>query len=399
MPLHHGEEALKLQAFGVARARSRGAFRPSGAANGSLGASLHGLVHEDVYQPSAEEVLAATSFIRNDARAGRVKVLIPMRELQADIAPVIGHTIRALSKYVGTENVFVSDNGLHPEIRSTIVDTGANLIPLEEVKARFDLSGLLDILALDRLDFGLGMSIFFGMAYFALEGITQPDDWVVKLDGDIVNFEDCLLLHYLLYPLSKDPGRRWDYLKIAKVGRNNEAVLAAINGLAAWFSGDGAREGGEPSARAGVAREIYESCIRQVWLLSGQYAIRWERARSQLAATGYCDPLVVSIQNGWRNFAQTIHPHPVLDMANTKRKEDCMMTRTVQFLNALVVFQRSLRREWSIEEVARFNRAVACHLEHVVWIPDEMGPLHVDSLEADRMFPAIEKLLSAGLLR
>lgn len=395
----NGEEALKLQSLGVAHARSRAAFRPSASANGSSGVSLHGLVHQDVYQPSTEEALRATSFIRNAASEGRIKVLIPMRELEADIAPVIDRTIRSLGKYVGTENVFISDGGLHPEIKKTIIDTRANLIPVAEVKSCFDLPGLLDILALDRLDFGLGMSIFFGMAYFALERIARPDDWVVKLDGDIVNFEDCLLLHYLLYPLCKDPGLRWDYLKIAKVGRNNEAVLAAINGLAAWFSDGVARKGGEASARAVVAREIYESCIRQVWLLSGQYAIRWQRARGQLATTGYCDPLVVSIQNGWRNFAQTINPHPLLDMANTKRKEDCMMTRTVQFLNALVVFQQSLRREWSIEEVARFNREVARHLEHVVWIPDEMGPLRVDSLEADRMFPAIENLLSAGLLR
>jgi hypothetical protein len=394
-----GEEARKAQALEAALARSDGAFRPASVLSGSEHARLARMLQQDVFQPSADQVLAATSFIETYARAGRIRVLIPIRELHADLAPVIDRTIGAISSSVGVENVFVSENGMHPEVRRTVVDRGAQLIPVEAVRRRFDLPALLEVLGLETLEFGLGMSVFWAMAYFALEGTIRPDDWVVKLDADIRNFEDCLLLNYLFSPAVSKPEVNWDYLKIGAVGRNNEAVLAAVNGLLAWFAGGPARRGPDLAPHARVAQEIYESCIRQVWLLSGQYALRWRAARSQLSATGYCDPLLVSIQQGWRTFAQVLNPHPVADMPNTKRKEDGLMTRVVQLLNALVVFQRSLRSGWTIDEVARFNREVARHLEQVVWIPEEPGPLRVDSTEADRVFPTIETLLEEGLLQ
>ena len=137
----------------------------------------------------------------------------------------------------------------------------------------------------------------------------------------------------------------------------------------------------------------------QLWILSGQYAIRWQHITKQLATTGYCNPLLVSAQQGWRNFAQIIHPHPLLDMPNTKQKEDCMIGSLVQFIHTLVVFGKSVRSPWNMEEMASFNRDIARHQNAIVWIPEKPSPLHLASLEPDRLFPALETLVREGLLQ
>jgi hypothetical protein len=47
---------------------------------------------------------------------------------------------------------------------------------------------------------------------------------------------------------------------------------------------------------------------------------------------------------------------------------------------------------------ACFNRDVARHLSHVVWIPEHAGPLQVESLEPDRVLPSVDTVLQEGLL-
>ncbi len=320
-----------------------------------------------------------------------------MRELEADIAPVIGNIIDELSDYLGAENIFISDNGLHEKVRKSIITRGIRLISVEKMKERFHFPKLLEVLSLKELNYGLGFSMISGLAYLAVEQRIQPDDWLIKFDGDITNFKQCLLPQYLLHPLAIEPNREWDYLKIAKVGRNNETVIAGINSLTAYFCNEVEPEWALVS-QTQVAREIYEACIRQIWILSGQYAIRWKHLYEQLGATNYCDPLLSSAQLGWRKFAQIINPHPLLDLPNTKQKEDCMMSLFVKFINTLVVFGKSVRDEWSIEDVARFNRYFTQHQNAVVWIPEEPEPMRLENIESDRLMPSLKVLIQEGLL-
>lgn len=392
-----GEEQLKMIAFGgVDRERSDGAFTLLSPGSNT---TLRQLLHKDVFQPSEEDILVQKDAIANYLGSDRVKILIPMREMQANIAPIIDETIEVLAGYVGIKNIFIVNNGLHETIKETLISKGVFLISADKMKARFDFPKLLDILSLQDLNFGLGFSMMSGMAYLAVENIIQPDDWLVKFDGDIANFKQCLLPEYLFYPIVVEPKREWDYLKIAKTGRNNETVMAGINSLTPYFQNKIGGQTWEFMPQARAAREIYEACIRQLWILSGQYAIRWRHVKKQLAATGYCDPLLISAQQGWRNFAQIIYPHPLLDMPNTKHKEDCMMSHLVQFINALVVFGKSVRSLWNIEDVACFNQEIARHQNTIVWIPEEPSPLRVQSLEPDRLFPSLEMLLREGLLQ
>ncbi|MBP0018687.1 MAG: hypothetical protein J7647_14220 [Cyanobacteria bacterium SBLK] len=397
LPLRQGEEQLKMMAFGgVDRERSDGAFT---SLSPDSHETLRRLLQKDVFQPSEEEILARRNEIANYLGSDRVKVLIPMRELQANIAPLIDETIDVLVDYVGIKNIFIVNNGLHETIKETLISKGVSLISAAKMKARFDFPKLLEILSLPELNFGLGFSMMSGMAYLAVENIMQPDDWLVKFDGDIANFQQCLLPEYLFYPAVVDPKIDWDYLKIAKTGRNNETIMAGINSLTPYFQNEIGQQTWEFMPQARTAREIYEACIRQLWILSGQYAIRWKHIAKQLAATGYCDPLLVSAQHGWRNFAQILHPHPLLDMPNTKQKEDCMLSCLVQFINTLVVFGKSVRSPWKIEEVAYFNREIARHQNAIVWIPEEPNPLRLASIEPDRLFPSLEMLLREGLLQ
>ncbi len=395
LPFHKGEERLKALVFeGVAQERSDKAFNHL---NSHLNDTLRQLLHKDVFQPSTEDVLANDSKTEVYRQQGRVKVLIPMRELEANIAPVIGDIIDELSDYIGAENIFISDNGLHEKVRDSIIARGITLISVEKMKERFDFPKLLEILALKELNYGLGFSMMSGLAYLAVEQRIQPDDWLVKFDGDITNFKQCLLPQYLLHPLAIEPNREWDYLKIAKVGRNNETVIAGINSLTSYFRSKIESSWGL-APQVQVAWEIYEACIRQIWILSGQYGIRWKHLYEQLAATNYCDPLLSSAQLGWRNFAQIINSHPLLDMPNTKQKEDCMISLFVQFINTLVVFGKSIRDEWSIEDIARFNRDFAQHQNAVVWIPEEPEPMRLENIEPDRLMPSLKMLIQEGLL-
>ncbi|MBP0018211.1 MAG: hypothetical protein J7647_11785 [Cyanobacteria bacterium SBLK] len=392
-----GEEQLKMIAFGgVARERSAGAFANQ---DSEFSGTLYQLLQKDVFQPSLEEVLAAKDRIKNYLRSDRVKILIPMRELQANIAPMIEEIISILADYVGVENIFIVNNGLHETIKETLVSRGVCLISAAKMKERFNFPKLLGILDLPDLNFGLGFSMMSGIAYLALENIMQPDDWLVKVDGDITDFKQYLLPEYLFYPLAEAPEIEWDFLKMAKVGRNNEMVMAGINSLLPYFCTKIEKENWPLVPQSRVAREIYEACIRQIWILSGEYAIRWKRVCQQLGSTGYCNPILSSTQQGWQKFAQIVNPNPRLDMPNTKQKEDCILISIVQFIQSLVIFGKSLRNEWDIEDISRFNREIAQYQNAVVWIPEEQGTLHLEGIEPDRLFPSLETLLREGLLQ
>ncbi|MEL6722437.1 MAG: hypothetical protein AAFP10_04330, partial [Pseudomonadota bacterium] len=225
------EESLRAEIFGGANHhRSEQAFQP---VEIHTDTALHRLLQKDIFQPTTEEVANSTHQIKAHYKNEKVKILIPMRELQQDIAPVIGETIDTLIDYFGLGNIYIIDNGLHKKIKETIQSREVNLLSSHEIKGRFDFARLLEILAIDHLDAGLGFSIATGLAHLAIEQCIQPDDWLVKFDGDIANFKQCLLPEYLFYPVAVAPHKAWDYLKIAKVGRNNDTVLAAINGLTA----------------------------------------------------------------------------------------------------------------------------------------------------------------------
>ncbi len=395
MTLLETDEQLKITEFGgVCLERSAMAF-----ASTHIDPILRQQTSNGVFAPTPEDIARHDGAIREYTRSGRVKVLIPLREFQENGAPLIGEIMSVLCQQVGQENIFIVDNGIHPRIRQNLLASGVTLISPEAVRQHFNWSALLGDLNLSGLDSGKGYAVMIGLAYLALNGLMHDDDWLVQCDGDITRFGQYQMIPHLFYPVAADPAARWEYLKMAKVGRNNETTKAGINGLAAHFQCSLFIQDDVRAQQAQVARELYDACIHHIWMLSGEFALRWHQVVRRMGASGYCEEVLISAQHGWRTMGQTLNPNPRLDRPNSKRKEDIMMIRIVQFLNALVVFGRSLRSPWSREDVRLFNQQVIPHLTSVAWLPEQNGPVQIESFEADRIIPSVATLLQTGVLR
>ncbi|MXY50205.1 MAG: hypothetical protein F4Y38_13035 [Gemmatimonadetes bacterium] len=360
--------------------------------------SLRQLVRKDVYQPSCDDLSNRVKQILRYTQCGKVKVLMPLRELKGDGAVIVSEILRVLRLHVGVSNVFVVDNGVHPRTAREIVDSGVTVITESMIRQRLDWDRLMCHLNLPDIRFGKGYAVTLGLAYLAIHGLMDDDDWLVQCDGDISGFRRFQLMPHLFYPIIMEPESPWEYLKIAQTQRNNETVKAGINGLATYFKLAENISDSRMNQQRLMAQEIYDACIHHIWMLTGQFALRWRHAVNRMVATGYCDETLVSAQHGWRRLAQVVNPNPCMDRTNSKQKEDCMMTRIIQFINALTVFGQSVRTSWSLEMIREFNEGVAPGVDSIVRIPDKNGPLCVDGIEMDRVFPSVQAMLDNGLL-
>lgn len=360
--------------------------------------SLRQLVRRDVYQPSCEDLSDCAKQILRYTQCGRVKVLMPLRELQGDGAVIVSEILQVLREHVGVANIFVVDNGIHPRTVREIVDSRVTVINESMIRQRLDWDRLMRLLNLPDIQCGKGYAITLGIAYLAINGLMDDDDWLVQCDGDIAEFRQFQLMPHLFYPVIAEPCKSWEYLKTAQIQRNNETVKAGINGLATYFKLAQHASVSHMNQQRLTAQEIYEACIHHIWMLTGQFALRWRHAVNRMIAAGYCDETLASAQHGWRRLAQIVNPNPCMDRTNSKQKEDCMMTRIIQFINALTVFGQSVRTPWSLEMIREFNNGVVPGVDSIVWIPDKNGPLCVDDIEMDRVFPSVQTMLDNDLL-
>src|SRR2546430_12207301 len=117
-------------------------------------------------------------------------------------------------------------------------------------------------------------------------------------------------------------------------------------------------DAGCPIEQRPIPERMLGRSTNPVSITSGPCRVSTRFAGAALAvrvrATGYCDPLLVSIQHGYRKFAQILHPRPLADIPNPKRKEDGM---------------------------------IAKHLEKVVWIPEEADRCRLTAWKRTESFP------------
>ncbi len=348
-----------------------------------------------IFHPCDAKIHNWQAHIRDYTRKGKVKILIPLRDLNGIRAKVVRETIEVLKNWVDSSCIIVSENGVHKTVSDEVKASGARSISVESVGNRIDWERFLKIVNLHKLEFGKGFAVFGGLTYLAIEQSMNNDDWIVQCDADISDFERFQLVQYLFYPIIAKPSKDWQYLKIAKRDRNNESINAGINGLAPYFMHQISRN----TEEARIAHEIYTATIHHIWILSGQFALRWQHALNRMFTTGYCDELFVSAQHGWRFFAQSYNPNPCVDQPNTKSKEDCMLIRIQQFLNALVVFGKSVRQPWAVEDIVHFNKFMIPNVNSIVRIPDEDKGICIESFETDRIIPSIQCLLDEGIIK
>ncbi len=360
--------------------------------------SLRQLVRRDVYQPSCEDLTNCVKQIHHYTQCGKVKVLMPLREINGDGAIIVSEILQVLQQHVGISNIFIVDNGVHPRTAREIVDSGVTVITESMIRQRLDWDRLMCLLNLPNIRCGKGYAITLGIAYLAINGLMDDGDWLVQCDGDIAEFRQFQLMPYLFYPVIAESSKSWEYLKIAQIQRNNETVKAGINGLATYFKLAENTSDSRMIEQRLIAQEIYDACIHHIWMLTGQFALRWRHAVNRMVATGYCDETLASAQHGWRRLAQIVNPNPCMDGTNSKQKEDCMMTRILQFINGLTVFGQSVRTPWSLEMIREFNNCVVPGVDSIVRIPDKNGPLCVDDIEMDRVFPSVQTMLDNDLL-
>lgn len=342
---------------------------------------------KDVFQPSEKEINDLTKDVKKYCKSGKVKVLIPLRELQEKAAPIIANVLDGLLDFVTPKNIFITESGLHPNVRKEIVSRRITIISLSTMQKYIDWKTFLDVLHVNNIDSGQGFGYFLATLYLHINKIMDENDWLVMSDGDIVNFEEFKYLPYILYPIIKY-GENWSFLKIAKVGRNNETIKGALNALLPYFKHHLTKK-----RQSKIAKEIYDACIHHVWMIGGQYALRWKFAFDRMYITRNSDNTMPSIQYGWRNFAQIINPIPSLDSPNTWQRENSLLVKIIHVIHALAAYNKSVRKSWDLKSVKEFNRDMLSSLKSVVYISDKNEPVRLDSLEPERVIPSIPILL------
>lgn len=348
---------------------------------------------KDVFQPSKKEINDLTKEVKKYCKSGKVKVLIPLRELQDKAAPIIAGVLDGFLDYVNPENIFIAETGLHPDVKKEIISRRITMISKSTMKKYIDWKTFLGVLRVDNIDRGQGFGDFLGTLYLYINKIMNEDDWLVMSDGDIANFKEFKYLPYILYPIVKY-GENWNYLKIAKVGWNNEAIKGALNALLPYF-----KHQIKGSMKSKIAKEIYDACIHHVWMIGGQYAMKWKLAFNRMYITGNSDGTMPTIQYGWKNFAQVINPIPSLDSPNTWQKENSILVRIIHTIHALAVYGKSVRKSWDLKSVKEFNKDVLSLLKSVVYISDKNEPVCLDSFQPERVIPSIPILLKNKVIR
>jgi hypothetical protein len=227
----------------------------------------------------------------------------------------------------------------------------------------------------------------------------RAQQWIKKAsDAEIADYDRYNPLSRLLSVLDRE--RSIAQAKMAKHGRNNEttmAMRAALQNLfrlpLPWI----------PDHVRGFAKDVFEAIGADKWMLTGEWISSGEMVMGRPLATGYGEETLQAVWSvharecGVRNVRYVANSHARADGDNAPRKEDLMMSSLSAFLLALVM-NGVPPCDWTLVDIARFNRSVMSQLSTIPVIGQDNRPVHVHEIKPEAIIPSVDMLLQHGFV-
>lgn len=365
--------------------------------------------------PSLSDLKARETEIEQMIGGGELCFVIPMKEKGPVIRPLMNFLAERAKKSVCVVNDR-SDEAAVREVNSHPVSVAHR----DRVLNLLDWDRLLPILNLEERPHGKGMAVLAGYLthYLFCQYVSgKPYKWLLQHDSELLLEGERNNIEFLTWGIlmagradgGGAPGQILpDQVRVAKFGRNNEAVMLARNSLLAL------RKLPNDSLPVGVrerAGELFERLSPLKWMLTGQFALRWETAMTRPFASGFLEETLLSaylqdksaarLQNGsgsgGGDIMQVANPIPCRGGEAANCKEYTMFQLIANFLNYLAYFVKPLNC-WTLADIANFNRQYLSSPELMALIPEDEGPVYYQSVEADRIVPSIATLVENGMV-
>ena len=146
---------------------------------------------------------------------------------------------------------------------------------------------------------------------------------------------------------------------------------------------------------------------RHKWMLTGEFALRWELAMDRPFATGYLEETLTSLFSEdycaqWcpegDGVVQVANPNPRLDAANDERKEAIMQQQISNFILSVALGETLPIDQWGIETIKRLNHTIMADPIVMGWIPLDEGSVKAEVAPNNRLIPSITMLDRAKLI-
>ena len=368
-------------------------------ANGLDGLQVH--LNSGYLMPCEIELRARQEDIKAFLQSGKLRIVVPMRERGPVIRPLLATLVGG--QQVAPGNILVVDDGSDDDALNEVRRYGKDvrLVFRDDILDVLDWPRLLQILNLTGRPRGKGVSVLAAYLdlYFAAKYLGRNPTWIGQNDAEIAEFHRYRCWEHLGFGVVTQPDAK--YVKTAKFGRTNERCMTARWMLLILAQAENVAP--EIRKRAG---EIAWRLGGHKWMLTGEFALRWELAMSRPFATGYLEETLISLFVEDR-FArppmvnaviQVGNPNPRLDAANDDRKESLMQQQISNFLLMAALEGVLPVDQWDVETIARLNRTAMAKPLVMGWIPPNEGPVVAEAVRNDRIIPSVTQLDKAGLI-
>lgn len=357
------------------------------------------LAAKNYLAPTMGDMAANSALIDGKIGGGEVCYVIPMKERGPVIRPLLHFLAERAKKSVCVVNDR-SDEAAVQEVNSYPIsvahkDRALNLVDWER---------LLPILNLDERPLGKGMTVLAGYLthYLFCQYVSGKDyQWLIQHDAELLMEGAHNNIEFLIRGVMEaELGGDLEQVKVAKFGRNNEAVMMARSSLLALQK---LPVGATDPRIAARARDLFEKLSPLKWMLSGQFALRYDIAMSRPFASGYLEETLLSTYladrhgHGQGRTLQVANPIPCLGGEAANCKEYTMFQLIANFLNYLAYYSKPVDL-WSLEDITVFNRQYLSSPELMAMIPEHEGPVYYQSIEPDRIIPSIASLVENGMV-
>jgi hypothetical protein len=362
---------------------------------------------EQYYEPSAEQMAGAAGQIRQVLAGGEACLVIPMKER--------GPVVRPLLKYLQGQSaarVCVVNDRSDRKAVETAKSYPVKMVEKDDLLDLIDWERLLPVLNLEKRPLGKGMTVLAGyLTHFLFtEFISgQKPRWLLQHDSELVIRNEHNNLDYLLWcalnSREKAAGaEKVNHIKVAKYGRANETVMAARSSLLTLKKLPGVQ--GLDGVMAEIqnrAEDLFEKLSPLKWMLSGQFALSYDLAMDRPLASGYLEETLLSTyvqdrnQGSGEKLAQVVNPYPCPGGESANCKEYTMFQQIINFLFYLAYFRKPVN-QWTLEDIAEFNRRYLSEPELMALIPENDNPVYYQRVQPDRILPPVNSMARLGLL-
>jgi len=236
---------------------------------------------------------------------------------------------------------------------------------------------------------GRGMTLYaFWLYRFLIQEEGIPS-YAVFCDSDIKNFAEYDPMPFLAYPLVFDSDKSFNYLKIAKPGRNNETVMAARCVMR------GINE---------LGMRYFNRLARDMWMITGEYGIKCEYMKNLPHCTrSFVDTYTTMyFADVERKEPETVAivscPNSRLDKKNDPLKEQTILYSIACNMIGTAVYDVAIA-DLTIENIKELNVKVFPQFSYYPYIPEEVHtPMQSVNIMNDRVIPSVQQLIDSGLI-